>query len=108
MQTYLAAHDNFVAWLDTLSHAPSPTEVGDRLRALAVTAAARGMTGTHWTFVVDGLVAYTNRRYPGDILLSSDIARGFDLVTRWSEIQAVACLEETPRQADTTPTGNRC
>jgi hypothetical protein len=90
MQAYLAAHDAFVAWLDALQDAPAPAEVEDRLRALAVSAAARGMTSTHWTFVVDGLVAYANRQRPGDILLSSNLARGFDLASRWPEMQAAA------------------
>ena len=90
MQAYLAAHDDFVAWIDALDEAPRSAEVAERLRALAVTAAARGMTSTHWTFVVDGLVAYVNRQRPGDILLSSNIARGFDLASQWPEMQAEA------------------
>ena len=51
-----------------------------------MTAAARGMSSTHWAFVVDGLVAYVNRRRPGDILLSSYIARGFDMAAQWSAL----------------------
>ena len=90
MQAYLAAHDEFVAWLQSITDAPSPAEVEERLQALAVTAAARGITSTHWTFVVDGLVVYVNRLRPGDILLSSNIARGFDLASRWPEMQAQA------------------
>lgn len=93
MQAYLAAHAEFVAWLDRLEEAPPASEVEMRLWALAVTAAARGMTHTHWAFVVDGLVAYVNRRHPGDILLSSNIARGFDLASRWKEMQAEAARE---------------
>lgn len=90
MQAYLAAHDDFVTWLDSIDQAPASSEVAERLLALAVTAAARGMTSTHWTFVVDGLVAYVNRKRPGDILLASNIARGFDLASRWSEVHAEA------------------
>lgn len=85
MQAYLAAHDDFIAWLDSLEGEPSSTEIDDRLWRLAVVAAARGMGSSHWTFVVDGLVAYVNRCYPGDILLSSNIARGFDLAARWDD-----------------------
>ena len=58
MQAYLAAHDDFIAWLDSLEGEPSSTEIDDRLWRLAVVAAARGMGSSHWTFVVDGLVAY--------------------------------------------------
>ena len=94
MQAYLAAHDRFVAWIDSIRNEPSPTAVEERLRALAVTAAARGMTSTHWTFVVDGLVAYANRRRPGDIVLSSNIARGFDFAARWPEMQAFAARQD--------------
>ena len=90
MQAYLAAHDEFVAWLDSIRDEPSPVEVETRLRMLAATAAARGMTSTHWTFVVDGLVAYVNRQRPGDILLSSNVARGFDLASQWPDIQTAA------------------
>jgi len=93
MQAYLAAHDDFVAWIDALGEAPRSGEVAERLRALALTAAARGMTSTHWTFVVDGLLAYVNRHRPGDILLSSNIARGFDLASQWPEMQAEAAQE---------------
>ena len=67
MRPYLAAHDEFVAWLEKI-------------------AAARGMSSTHWAFVVDGLVAYVNRRRPGDILLSSYIARGFDMAAQWNAL----------------------
>lgn len=88
MQAYLAAHDDFVAWLDSLEEAPTPAEVEARIWALAVAAAARGMGSTHWIFVVDGLVAYAHRSRPGDILLSSSVARGFDLASRWEDIRA--------------------
>ena len=90
MQAYLAAHDEFVAWLDSLESEPSGAEIENRLWRLAVAAAARGMGSTHWTFVVDGLVAYANRCYPGDILLSSNIARGFDLAARWDDAREEA------------------
>jgi len=90
MQTYLAAHDAFVAWLDSLDAAPSPADVERQLWALALQAADRGMTSTHWTFVVDGLVAYANRHAPGDMLLSSYVARGFDLCSRWSAVRTAA------------------
>ena len=88
MQAYLAAHDEFVTWLDNLGTTPPPEEVERRLRALALTAAERGMTSTHWTFVIDGLVAYVNRPPRRDVLVAGYIARGFDLCSRWKELQA--------------------
>jgi RNA-binding protein YlmH len=94
MKPYLGAHDQFVDWLGALQEAPQPSEIDNRLQSLAVTAAASGMTSTHRTFVVDGLVAHVNRIRPGDILLSSYVARGFDLVGRWREIEIEAALEE--------------
>lgn len=97
MQAYVAAHDDIVGWLDSLREEPAPAEVAERLWTLAVTAAARGMTSTHWVFVVDGLVAYVNRKRPGDILLSSNIARGFDLASRWTEVQAETWRTEESR-----------
>lgn len=90
MQAYLAAHDDFVTWLDSFESEPSAAEIQDRLWSLAVAAAARGMDSTHWTFVVDGLVAYVNRRYPGDILRSNNVARGFDLASRWEDARVEA------------------
>jgi hypothetical protein len=99
MQAYLAAHDDFVTWLDSIEEAPAPAEVEERLWALAVTAAARGMSRTHWTFVVDGLVAYVNRQRPGDILLSSNLARGFDLASRCGDLQAEAVRQLPLRRA---------
>jgi hypothetical protein len=90
MQAYLAAHDEFVAWLDGLQVTPTTSEVDGRVMALALRAADRGMTATHWTFVVDGLVAYVNRTSPANILLSSSIARGFDLAAGWSDVQLAA------------------
>lgn len=99
MHAYLAAHDDFVTWLDTITEAPPSSDVEHRLWALAVTAAARGMSSTHWTFVVDGLVAYCNRLRPGDILLSSNVARGFDLAARWKDVQLEAERQQSPRMA---------
>jgi hypothetical protein len=86
VQDYLAAHHHFVEWLDGLRDAPDPRELERRLRSVAMVAAARGMTGTHWTFVVDGLVAYVNKRYPGDLLLSSYVSKGFDYSNIWDEL----------------------
>ena len=90
MQAYLAAHDAFIAWLDQLDGTPPPEDIERRLHALALTAAGRGMTSTHWTFVVDGLVAYVNRAPRPDVLVASYIARGFDLCSRWRELQIEA------------------
>jgi hypothetical protein len=90
MQAYLAAHDDFIAWLDDMQIAPAPAEVERRLRGLALTAANRGMTSTHWTFVVDGLIAYVNRRSPGDTLICGYLARGFDFCSTWKDIQREA------------------
>ena len=97
MQAYLAAHDAFVAWLDKLETTPAPEDVERRLHALALTAAERGMTSTHWTFVIDGLVAYVSRLPLRDALVVGYIARGFDLCSRWRELQAeVAALAAGP------------
>ena len=90
MQAYLAAHDAFVAWLDRLEKTPPPEEVERRLHALALTAARRGMNSTHWTFVIDGLVAYVNRVPLRDVLVASYIARGLDFCSRWKELQTEA------------------
>jgi hypothetical protein len=87
MQHYLAAHQGFIDWLGTLPAAPSASEVERRLRSLAMVAAARGMTSTHWTFVVDGLIAHVNRAHPGDVLLSSRVARAFDYSQVWDELR---------------------
>lgn len=92
MQAYLAAHDAFVAWLDKLDTTPTPEDVERRLHALALTAAERGMTSTHWTFVIDGLVTYVSRPPLRDALVAGYIARGFDLCSRWRELQAEAAL----------------
>ena len=88
MQAYISAHDAFVAWLDKLDAPPPPEEVERRLHALALRAAQRGMTSTHWTFVIDGLVAYVSRLPRHDALVASYIARGFDLCSRWKELEA--------------------
>ena len=88
MQAYLSAHDAFVAWLDKLDRTPPPEEIERRLRALALAAAERGMTSTHWTFVIDGLIAYVDRTPLRDVLVASYIARGLDLCSRWKELQA--------------------
>lgn len=90
MRTYLAAHEAFVAWLDGLQGIPAAAEVDLRLRSLALCATDRGMGPMHWTFVVDGLVVYVNRKYPGNNLLSSYVARGFDLSMRWQDVEAGA------------------
>ena len=87
MQTYLAAHNELVAWLDGLQVTPTPAEIDGRLMTLALCAVDRGMTDIHWTFVVDGLVAHVNRRFPGNILLSSSVARGFDIAAGWSDVR---------------------
>ena len=90
MQAYLAAHDEFVGWLDKLRATPPPEEVERRLHALALTAAERGMTSTHWAFVIDGLVAYVNRSALPDVLVAGYLERGLDLCSRWRELQAEA------------------
>jgi uncharacterized membrane protein len=87
MQAYLAAHDAFVSWLEGLDATPSPHDVDRQLWSLALKAADRGMTETHWAFVVDGLIAYVNRNSPGNILLSSYVARGFELSSKWTTVR---------------------
>ncbi len=87
MQAFLAAHDAFVAWLEGLDASPSADEMDRALWGLALKAADRGMTETHWTFVVDGLVAYVNRRAPGNLALSSQLARGFELASKWQAVR---------------------
>ena len=99
MQADLAAHDAFVAWLDNLDETPPPEEIERRLHALALTAAHRGMTSTHWTFVVDGLVAYVDRTPLRDVLVRSYLARGFDLCSRWKELQAESAANESESTA---------
>lgn len=95
MQDYLAAHQGFVEWFDDLSSSPDPHELERRLRLLAMVAAARGMTATHWSFVVDGLIAHVNRHHPGDVLLSSYVSRGFDYASVWDELSRAM---ESPTQ----------
>jgi hypothetical protein len=90
MLTYLAAHDAFVTWLDELDAVPAPAEVERQLWTLALQAVDRGMTSTHWTFVVDGLVAHVKRRPADNDLLASYVARGFDLCSRWNAVRAAA------------------
>jgi len=84
MQTYLAAHDEFVAWLDGLDETPASSEIDRRLRMLAQCAADRGMTAIHWTFVIDGLVAHATRKWPGNRSLANAVARGFDISGEWA------------------------
>ena len=107
MKAYLVAHDEFIAWLDQTPN-PSPAEIDRRLWALAQCAADRGMTDVHWTFVVDGLVAHVNRRWPGNVVLSSNVARRFDLSTRWHTVQEAAARragasERAPLHGDAGP-----
>ena len=92
VQIYLAAHDDFVAWLDQASEPFTSAEMDRRLYELALCAARRGMTGVHWTFAIDGLVAHVNRRFPGNVLLSSLVARGFDLAERWDMVRKAASV----------------
>jgi hypothetical protein len=87
MQAYLAAHDDFIIWLNNREDAPTAAEIDERLRALALAAAARGMGSTHWAFVIDGLVAYVTHRRPGDPLVASYIARGVALSEQWQDLQ---------------------
>jgi hypothetical protein len=90
MQIYLEAHDQFVAWLEQAAGPLTAAEIDERLRTLALCAAQRGMTAIHWTFVVDGLVAYVNRRWPDNALLPGYVARGFDLSAQWDNVRQVA------------------
>ncbi len=87
MQAYLAAHDAFVAWLEELEGAPPPHELDQHLWALALKAAERGMTETHWTFVVDGLIAYVKRHSPRNAVLCGELARGFELSSKWMTVK---------------------
>ena len=96
MLPYLAAHDELVSWLAAQQENPAISEVDERLRTLARCAAERGMTATHWIFVVDGLVAHVNRQHAGNILLASYVARGFDLSESWNKILASARTRRIP------------
>lgn len=91
MKPYLDAHDAFVAWMEgTAECEPTAAEVDEKLWALALYAAHRGMSDVHWTFVVDGLIAHAKRRCPANVALPDYIARGFDLSTRWDSVKAAA------------------
>jgi len=46
--------------------------------------------------VVDGLVTHVNRQRAGNILLSSYVARGFDLSESWNKILASARARRIP------------
>jgi len=97
VQPYLAAHQEFVTWLDELQSTPDPGEIERRVRSLAIVAAQRGMTGTHWVFVVDGLIAYVNRKHPGELLLSSYVARGFDYSAVWDQLRSAMRSSDASR-----------
>ena len=89
MKPYLEAHDAFVRWLHGAAECePTVAEVDRELRSLAVMAAGRGMSALHWVFVVDGLIAHTKRNCPHNEVLLDYVARGFDLVKLWPDIQA--------------------
>lgn len=90
MQRYLDAHADFVRWLDEPIAGRTSDEVEKALLDLATCAASRGMTATHWEFVVDGLIAHARRHSPDDEDLPTYVARGFDLSGRWPAIQEAA------------------
>lgn len=90
MQRYLDAHADFVRWLDESSAGRTPAEVEKALLDLATCAAGRGMTATHWEFVVDGPIAHARRHCPDNEDLPAFVARGFDLSGRWPAIQEAA------------------
>ena len=88
MKPYLEAHDAFVRWLHGAADCePTAAEVDRELRSLATMAASRGMSAIHWVFVVDGLIAHTKRNCPHNDVLLGYVARGFDLVKLWPDIQ---------------------
>jgi hypothetical protein len=88
MQPYLEAHDAFVKWLDGAAECePTAAEVERALFGLAKCAADRGMSDIHWTFVVDGLVAHTKRRCPGNEKLATYVAKGFDFSAKWPSVK---------------------
>ncbi|WP_386067087.1 hypothetical protein ACFJIW_21715 [Tahibacter sp. UC22_41] len=98
MQTYLDAHAAFIDWLDAAAECePTAEQVEKALHELAACAASRGMTGAHWTFVVDGLIAHAKRRCPENSELPSLVARGFVLSAQWPSVQAEAKRPEGPR-----------
>lgn len=91
MKTYLDAHAAFVAWLDGAADCdPTAAEVERAMFALAARAADRGMTGDHWRFVVDGLIAHAKRRCPENTELPAFVARGLDFSDQWHAIRVSA------------------
>ncbi len=89
MKEYLDAHDAFVQWLNGAAECePTAAEVEKALLGLAECAANRGMTDTHWMFVIDGLVAHAKRRCPENSQLPQFIARGVEISKNWSGIRA--------------------
>lgn len=91
MQHFLDAHAAFVNWLDGAAECePTAAQVEEAMFVLAAKAAGRGMTGAHWQFVVDGLIAHAKRRCPTNADLPQFVARGFDLSANWSGVQANA------------------
>ena len=89
LKPYLEAHDEFVAWLSgTAACKPAAGEVERKLRSLAESAAARGMSDLHWMFVVDGLIAHAKRRCPENGELPSHVARGLDFTAHWAELKS--------------------
>src|SRR5579862_5269341 len=95
MKPYLAEHDRFTQWIDSLSTPSDPAEVDIRLLRLAQCAANRGMSAFHWTAVVDGLIGHVKRRWPHDTLMSAYIARGLDLAGHWDEFVAMHFVSAT-------------
>ena len=89
MLPYLEAHDAFVQWLDDTAHCEATAvEVERALFALAKCAAARGMSDSHWTFVVDWLIAHAKRRCPENVELPNYVARGLDFSANWATLNA--------------------
>ena len=98
MQLYLEAHNAFVEWLDGAAECePTAAEVERALFGLAKCAADRGMSDTHWTFVVDGLIAHARRRCPKNSELPEYIARGVELSRNWSTLLADPQKHAAPR-----------
>lgn len=91
MLSYLDAHAAFVNWLDGAAECdPTAAQVEQAMFVLAARAASRGMTGEHWQFVVDGLIAHAKRRCPENPDLLNFVARGFDFSSRWPSIVEAA------------------
>lgn len=87
METYLDAHAAFVSWLDAAAERqPSAADVEQAMLEPAVCATGRGMTGEHWRFVVDELVAHAQRRCPDHPGLPALVGRGVELAGRWNSI----------------------